>query len=224
MPSAHRYNYSERKNARRKSKFSQSRVINSEEQTAESVEPDADEVEDLPSTESESESTKEIRPYSVLLDTFNIGLEQHDHRRKRRKIARSNIDLEVLGHQGIAEDHIEVIDSFSDLEEETRDENNNGPDDSDSRGSDVETEGVNFFQKHFDSPEIENLEERILNSRNHGWSRENHAFGKSGTCTIFTPSNSPFEKPPSYTDSGLLMTSNMKNRLVESFKKIVESL
>jgi U3 small nucleolar RNA-associated protein 25 len=225
MPSAHSRHHSKKASTHRTSKFAQSRIRTSEEPPAELQEPKAEEEEDPPSTESDSEPNKEVRPYNVLLEAFNIGQDQHERRRKRRRIARSELILEGNGHRDTENNGTEGVELFSDLDEEIREEQDGEPDEAEEdHDSDDEIEGVNFFQKHFENPEPEELEERILNSRNYGWARQTVAFGKSGKCAIFTPTNSPFEKPPPYADSGFLANSNLKSRIAESSTAAVKSL
>jgi hypothetical protein len=215
------------RNSRKGPKFAQSRLRHSEEPFAETNEEHLEGKEEkIPSqteSESEIESTKEPRPYNILLQTFNIDIDHHERRRKRRKITHpkpldANQKEDTQERDRDSEFEEEVEDADEDAARGQEDEQD------DTHESDEEDAKADSFQQHFDNLDERFLELRISNASKLGWTHRKQPFGKGLKCTQFTPTNSSSERPSHLADITALLSSSIKHRFVESSKKIVESL
>jgi U3 small nucleolar RNA-associated protein 25 len=212
------------KRPRKGPKFSQSRLRDEEDEVEEQDQAESEEEDVHVTSESESEDeSAKVRPYNVLLEAFNVKIDQNEHRRKRRKVkhpSQAEITFDEEDGDDLSESTGDEIESESDMNDLEEVDVAEEPEEVD---SDDEKPNGDYFTQHFEDSEIRDLESPIGHINKKEWQQQKLNSRSTGKCVASVPQDSTLERPTVQDNLVAWASSQLKSRLKDK-SKALESL
>jgi U3 small nucleolar RNA-associated protein 25 len=209
------------KGPRKGPKFSHSRLRDEEDDAEQQndIEPEEEEVHITSESESEDEQSK-VRPYNVLLEAFNVKIDQNEHRRKRRKVKHSSlaeVTVDEVQESDFSESADEDPRSESEMEDLAETEAVEEPEEID---SDDDSPNADYFTQHFGDSETRDLETTIDHIKKKEWQQQKIITRSTAKCVASVPQDSTLENPTVQENLVPWATSRLKSRLAKNSKAL----